>query len=126
MSRGDYTRTLSNYAEPEARCLRARGVRRGISPGGGPVVAEADGCSGGPSAANAAHGVGRDANVLTINLIGTPSARRNLYVRWLQEVRQSRPATVSRRMSVVAGLYPTCVVALVVSHIGVADPLGGA
>ena len=33
-----------------------------------------------------------------------------LYVRWLQEVRRYRPSTVSRRMSVVAGFYRTCVI----------------
>lgn len=32
-----------------------------------------------------------------------------LSVRWLQEVRRYRPSTVSRRMSVVAGCYRTCV-----------------
>jgi integrase/recombinase XerD len=40
------------------------------------------------------------------------SARRphiELYLRWLQEVRRYRPSTVSRRMSVVAGFYRTCV-----------------
>src|SRR5215207_6998241 len=33
-----------------------------------------------------------------------------LYTRWLQEVRRYRPSTVSRRMSVVAGFYRTCVI----------------
>ena len=33
-----------------------------------------------------------------------------LYLRWLQEVRRFRPSTVSRRMSVVAGFYRTCVI----------------
>jgi len=33
-----------------------------------------------------------------------------LYVRWLQEVRRFKPSTVSRRMSVVAGFYRTCVI----------------
>jgi integrase/recombinase XerD len=41
------------------------------------------------------------------------TARRHqveLYVRWLQEVRGFRPSTVSRRLSVVAGFYRTCVI----------------
>ena len=33
-----------------------------------------------------------------------------LYVRWLQEVRRYRPSTVSRRVSVVAEFYRTCVI----------------
>ena len=47
------------------------------------------------------------------------SARRphiELYLRWLQEVRRYRPSTVSRRMSVVAGLYRTCVIDGVLEH----------
>lgn len=32
-----------------------------------------------------------------------------LYLRWLQEVRHLKPSTVSRRLSVVAGFYRTCV-----------------
>ncbi len=39
-----------------------------------------------------------------------------LYVRWLQEVRRYRPSTVSRRMSVVAGFYRTCVINAVLEH----------
>jgi site-specific recombinase XerD len=41
------------------------------------------------------------------------AARRNdleLYVRWMQEVRRLKPSTVSRRMSVVACFYRTCVI----------------
>jgi hypothetical protein len=33
-----------------------------------------------------------------------------LWVRWMQETRGLRPATVSRRVSVMAGFYRTCVV----------------
>lgn len=33
-----------------------------------------------------------------------------LYVRWMQEIRRLKPSTVSRRMSVVAGFYRTCVI----------------
>ena len=32
------------------------------------------------------------------------------YVRWLQETRQHKPSTVSRRVSVVAGFYRTAVI----------------
>jgi integrase/recombinase XerD len=39
-----------------------------------------------------------------------------LYLRWLQEVRRYRPSTVSRRMSVVAGFYRTCVIDAVLDH----------
>ena len=39
-----------------------------------------------------------------------------LYIRWLQEVRRYRPSTVSRRMSVVAGFYRTCVIDTVLEH----------
>ena len=39
-----------------------------------------------------------------------------LYLRWLQEVRRHRPSTVSRRMSVVAGFYRTCVIDEVLEH----------
>ena len=33
-----------------------------------------------------------------------------LYVRWMQEVRRFKPSTVSRRISIVAGFYRTCVI----------------
>jgi integrase/recombinase XerD len=39
-----------------------------------------------------------------------------LYLRWLQEVRGFRPSTVSRRMSVVAGFYRTCVIDGALEH----------
>jgi integrase/recombinase XerD len=39
-----------------------------------------------------------------------------LYVRWLQEIRRFRPSTVSRRLSVVAGFYRTCVIDGVLEH----------
>ena len=39
-----------------------------------------------------------------------------LYLRWLQEVRRHRPSTVSRRLSVVAGFYRTCVIDSVLEH----------
>jgi len=33
-----------------------------------------------------------------------------LYVRWMQEIRRYKPATVSRRLSVVIGFFRTCVI----------------
>jgi putative methionine-R-sulfoxide reductase with GAF domain len=39
-----------------------------------------------------------------------------LYVRWMQEHRRFAPSTVSRRLSIVAGLYRTCVIDGVLEH----------
>jgi integrase/recombinase XerD len=39
-----------------------------------------------------------------------------LYIRWMQEVRRFRPSTVSRRFSVTAGFYRTCVIDGVLDH----------
>ena len=39
-----------------------------------------------------------------------------LYIRWMQEVRRFRPSTVSRRFSVAAGFYRTCVLDGVSPH----------
>jgi len=39
-----------------------------------------------------------------------------LYVRWLQETRRYKPSTVSRRTSVIAGFYRTCVIDGVLEH----------
>ena len=39
-----------------------------------------------------------------------------LYLRWMQEVRQFNPSTVSRRFSVTAGFYRTCVIDEVLEH----------
>jgi integrase/recombinase XerD len=33
-----------------------------------------------------------------------------LYIRWMQEIRHFKPSTVSRRFSVAAGFYKTCVI----------------
>ena len=41
------------------------------------------------------------------------AARRphlELYIRWMQEIRRFEPSTVSRRFSVAAGFYRTCVI----------------
>lgn len=39
-----------------------------------------------------------------------------LYLRWLQEVRRLQPSTVSRRLSVLATFYRTCVIDQVLEH----------
>jgi integrase len=47
------------------------------------------------------------------------AARRphlELYIRWMQEIRRFKPSTVSRRFSVAAGFYRTCVIDGVVEH----------
>jgi site-specific recombinase XerD len=47
------------------------------------------------------------------------AARRphlELYIRWMQEVRRFKPSTVSRRFSVTAGFYRTCIIDGVLEH----------
>jgi integrase/recombinase XerD len=47
------------------------------------------------------------------------AARRphlELYIRWMQEIRRFNPSTVSRRLSVTAGLYRTCVIDGILEH----------
>jgi site-specific recombinase XerD len=47
------------------------------------------------------------------------AARRphlELYLRWMQEIRHFKPSTVSRRFSVTAGFYRTCVIDGVLEH----------
>jgi integrase/recombinase XerD len=47
------------------------------------------------------------------------TARRphlELHIRWMQEVRRFKPSTVSRRFSVTAGFYRTCVIDGVLGH----------
>jgi integrase/recombinase XerD len=39
-----------------------------------------------------------------------------LYIRWTQEIRRFKPSTVSRRFSVVAGFYHTCVLDGLMQH----------
>jgi integrase/recombinase XerD len=39
-----------------------------------------------------------------------------LYIRWMQEIRRFKPSTVSRRFSVVAGFYRTCVIGGLLPH----------
>ena len=38
------------------------------------------------------------------------------YVRWLQDARRYQPSTVSRRLSVVVGLYRVCVIDGILAH----------
>ena len=48
------------------------------------------------------------------------TARRphiELYVRWMQEARRYAASTVSRRMSIVGGLYRTCVIDELLEHL---------
>jgi integrase/recombinase XerD len=47
------------------------------------------------------------------------AARRlhlELYIRWMQEIRSFKPSTVSRRFSVTAGFYRTCVIDGLLEH----------
>jgi integrase/recombinase XerD len=47
------------------------------------------------------------------------TARRphlELYIRWMQEIRRFKPSTVSRRFSVTAGFYRTCVLDGILEH----------
>ena len=39
-----------------------------------------------------------------------------LYLRWMQEVRGYKPATVSRRLSILSGFYRTCVIDGLLEH----------
>jgi hypothetical protein len=39
-----------------------------------------------------------------------------LYIRWMQEIRRFKPSTVSRRFSVTAGFYRTCVMDGLLQH----------
>lgn len=43
-------------------------------------------------------------------------AHVELYLRWLQEIRHLRPSTVSRRLSVLATFYRTCVIDQILDH----------
>jgi integrase/recombinase XerD len=47
------------------------------------------------------------------------AARRphlELYIRWMQEIRRFKPSTVSRRFSIAAGFYRTCVIDGLLEH----------
>jgi integrase/recombinase XerD len=45
-----------------------------------------------------------------IEPLGAQRQHLELYVRWMQETRRYKPSTVSRRTSVLAGFYRTCVI----------------
>jgi integrase/recombinase XerD len=51
---------------------------------------------------------------------GRPAAARRphleLYIRWMQEICRFKPSTVSRRFSVTAGFYRTCVIDGILEH----------
>ncbi|MBO3752605.1 hypothetical protein J5X84_41695 [Streptosporangiaceae bacterium NEAU-GS5] len=53
----------------------------------------------------------RDFDPLTVS-----RGQVELYVRWLPEIRRFRPSTVSRRLSVVANFYRTCVIDGILEH----------
>jgi integrase/recombinase XerD len=51
--------------------------------------------------------------------LGPLTARRphlGLYLRWMQEIHPFRPSTVSRRFSVAAGFYRTCVIDAIIGN----------
>jgi len=52
----------------------------------------------------------------SVDPLAVERAQVELYVRLMQEVRRFKPSTVSRRMSVVAGFYRTCVIEGVLDH----------
>ena len=45
-----------------------------------------------------------------LNPLVTSRVHVELYIRWMQEIRRYAPATISRRVSVVAGFYQTAVI----------------
>jgi integrase/recombinase XerD len=52
----------------------------------------------------------------SLNPLQAGRAHVELYLRWLQEVRWLKPSTVSRRLSVLATFYRTCVIDGVLEH----------
>ena len=52
----------------------------------------------------------------SVEPLAVSRAQIELYVRWMQEVRHLQPSTVSRRVSVVAGFYRTCVIDQVIAQ----------
>jgi integrase/recombinase XerD len=55
--------------------------------------------------------VGRDLEPMSVQ-----RSDLELYLRWMQDVRRFKASTVSRRLSVVAGFYRTCVIDQVLAH----------
>ncbi len=52
----------------------------------------------------------------SLNPLAARRPHLELYIRWMQEVRRFKPSTVSRRFSVTAGFYRTCVIDGVLEH----------
>ena len=52
----------------------------------------------------------------TLDPLGARRPNLELYIRWMQEIRHFKPSTISRRFSVVAGFYKTCVIDGVLEH----------
>src|ERR1022692_28871 len=48
--------------------------------------------------------------------VAAQRVRLELYIRWTQEIRRFKPFTVSRRFSVAAGFYRTCVIDGLLEH----------
>jgi integrase/recombinase XerD len=48
--------------------------------------------------------------------LATRRPHLELYIRWMQEIRRFKPSTVSRRFSVAAGFYRTCVIDGLLEH----------
>ena len=51
-----------------------------------------------------------------LNPLAARRPHMELYIRWMQEIRRFKPSTVSRRFSVAAGFYRTCVLDSVLEH----------
>lgn len=51
-----------------------------------------------------------------LNPLSSTRPHIELYVRWMQEIRNYAPSTVPRRVSVVVGFYRTCVIDGVLEH----------
>jgi integrase/recombinase XerD len=48
--------------------------------------------------------------------LGATRPHIELHLRWMQEVRRFKPSAVSRRLSVIAGFYRTCVIDGALEH----------
>src|SRR5689334_16002574 len=52
----------------------------------------------------------------SLDPLGAQRPHLELYIRWMQEIRRFKPSTVSRRFSVAAGFYRTCVLDGILEH----------
>ena len=52
----------------------------------------------------------------TLDPLAVQRPHLKLYIRWMQEARRFKPSTISRRFSVTAGFYRTCVIDGVLEH----------